>query len=139
MVGLLEATGGGPVIDRTPPLTDIRKGFQFMIDGTLTGGEALPQGPARAPQDAGGGGASADARPHGRSAELHTVGQLAVRGQPLGYGGGAAAGTGADQQRTAEDGGRLGAGHNGLAGVESSTPVLTPPTDSARACCSPTA
>jgi NADPH:quinone reductase-like Zn-dependent oxidoreductase len=37
MLRMLEATGTRPVIDRTLPLTDIHKGFQLMIDGTLTG------------------------------------------------------------------------------------------------------
>nr|WP_237735218.1 hypothetical protein [Rhodococcus sp. JVH1] len=33
----MDATGLRPVIDRTLPLTEIHKGFQLMIDGTLTG------------------------------------------------------------------------------------------------------
>ncbi|WP_435591757.1 zinc-binding dehydrogenase [Nocardia sp. bgisy118] len=37
MLRMMEATGVRPVIDRTMPLTDIHKGFQLMIDGTLTG------------------------------------------------------------------------------------------------------
>jgi len=37
------------VVDRTPPPRDIHKGFQLVIDGTLTGG-APPQGPAPAPK-----------------------------------------------------------------------------------------
>ena len=37
MLRMLEATATRPVIDRTMPLTDIHKGFQLMIDGTLTG------------------------------------------------------------------------------------------------------
>ena len=37
MLRMLEATGVRPVIDRTLPLTDIHKGFQLMIDGSLTG------------------------------------------------------------------------------------------------------
>jgi NADPH:quinone reductase-like Zn-dependent oxidoreductase len=37
MLRMLEATNTRPVIDRTMPLTDIHKGFQLMIDGTLTG------------------------------------------------------------------------------------------------------
>ena len=38
-----------PVVDRTPPLTDMRRGFQLVIDGALTGG-APPQDPAPAPK-----------------------------------------------------------------------------------------
>jgi NADPH:quinone reductase-like Zn-dependent oxidoreductase len=37
MLRLLETTGVRPVIDRTLPLTDIHKGFQLMIDGSLIG------------------------------------------------------------------------------------------------------
>lgn len=37
MLRMLDATGVRPVIDRTLPLSEIRKGFQLMIDGELTG------------------------------------------------------------------------------------------------------
>ncbi|MGW3287231.1 zinc-binding dehydrogenase [Streptomyces sp. NPDC001002] len=37
LLGLLDATGVRPVIDRTLPLDEIHKGFQLMIDGRLTG------------------------------------------------------------------------------------------------------
>ena len=37
MLRLLDATGVRPVIDRTLPLTEIHKGFQLMLDGSLTG------------------------------------------------------------------------------------------------------
>lgn len=37
MLNMMDATGVRPVIDRTLPLTDVHKGFQFMIDGALTG------------------------------------------------------------------------------------------------------
>ena len=37
MLRMLEATGVRPVIDRVLPLADIHKGFQLMIDGSLTG------------------------------------------------------------------------------------------------------
>jgi len=37
MLKMMDATGLRPVIDRTLPLSEIHKGFQLMIDGTLTG------------------------------------------------------------------------------------------------------
>ena len=37
MLRLLDATGVRPVIDRALPLTEIHKGFQLMLDGSLTG------------------------------------------------------------------------------------------------------
>jgi NADPH:quinone reductase-like Zn-dependent oxidoreductase len=37
MLRMLAVTGVRPVIDRVLPLTEIHKGFQLMIDGTLTG------------------------------------------------------------------------------------------------------
>jgi NADPH:quinone reductase-like Zn-dependent oxidoreductase len=37
MLKMMDATGVRPVIDRTLPIGDIRKGFQLMIDGELTG------------------------------------------------------------------------------------------------------
>ena len=37
LLRVLEATGVRPVIDRALPLAEIRKGFQLMIDGALTG------------------------------------------------------------------------------------------------------
>ncbi|MBV6763065.1 zinc-binding dehydrogenase [Rhodococcus opacus] len=37
MLRMLDATGLRPVIDRSLPLAEIHKGFQLMIDGTLTG------------------------------------------------------------------------------------------------------
>ncbi|MEO3785750.1 zinc-binding dehydrogenase [Actinocorallia sp. B10E7] len=37
LLRMMEATGVRPVIDRTLPLEEIHKGFQLMIDGSLTG------------------------------------------------------------------------------------------------------
>ncbi|MEU4650125.1 zinc-binding dehydrogenase [Nocardia fluminea] len=37
MLRMMEATGVRPVIDRVLPLRDIHKGFQFMIDGAVSG------------------------------------------------------------------------------------------------------
>ena len=37
LLRVLEATGVRPVIDRAPPLEEIHKGFQLMIDGALIG------------------------------------------------------------------------------------------------------
>lgn len=37
MLRMMEATGTRPVIDRSMPMTEIHRGFQLMLDGTLTG------------------------------------------------------------------------------------------------------
>ncbi|MCK8616285.1 zinc-binding dehydrogenase [Gordonia sp. C13] len=37
LLRMLDATGVRPVVDRTLPLSEIHKGFQLMIDGTVTG------------------------------------------------------------------------------------------------------
>ena len=100
-----EATGVGPVVDRTPPLTDHHKGFQLVIDGTLTGG-APPQGPAPAPKQLE---AEELQWAENAAAEVLNSNRTDTWRCAAGLSGTAELppGEGADQQRTSEDGGRL--------------------------------
>jgi hypothetical protein len=100
-----EATGVGPVVDRTPPLTDHHKGFQLVIDGTLTVG-APPQGPAPAPKQLEAEelqwaeNAADEVLNSNRTDTWRCAADLSGTAE-------LPPGEGADQQRTSEDGGRL--------------------------------